>query len=97
NTRLPWFWSMDVRQETDVGEWVEDSKAQKTRWVEELQCLQVEMESAVMYLKHQERAWQDKGETIDSQPQPGHAAWMARQSAMWCSMAAQAESPFTAL
>ncbi|KAF8265898.1 hypothetical protein EI94DRAFT_1587397, partial [Lactarius quietus] len=47
--------------------------------------------------EHQERAWQDKGETIDSQSQPGHAAWTARQSAMWCSMAAQAESTFTAL
>ncbi|KAF8257904.1 hypothetical protein EI94DRAFT_1626518 [Lactarius quietus] len=24
NARLPWFWSMDVRQDTDVGEWMED-------------------------------------------------------------------------
>ncbi|KAF8266109.1 hypothetical protein EI94DRAFT_1701995 [Lactarius quietus] len=51
NTRLPWFWSMDVWWDTDVGEWMEDffrvhwlqAKAQKTQWVEELQCLQVEM------------------------------------------------------
>ncbi|KAF8262977.1 hypothetical protein EI94DRAFT_1704357 [Lactarius quietus] len=24
NARLPWFWSMDVQQDTDVGEWMED-------------------------------------------------------------------------
>ncbi|KAF8274185.1 hypothetical protein EI94DRAFT_1562258 [Lactarius quietus] len=68
NTTLPWFWTMDVQQDTDVGEWMEDffrvhwlqAKAQKMRWVEELQCLQVEMELAVRYFKHQERAWKDK-------------------------------------
>ena len=24
NKPLPWFWTMDVRQDTDVGEWMED-------------------------------------------------------------------------
>ncbi|KAF8258336.1 hypothetical protein EI94DRAFT_1622901, partial [Lactarius quietus] len=73
------------------------AKAQKMRWIEELQCLQVEMESVVRYFKHQERAWLEKREVIDSHSQPRHAAWAARQSAMWCSMAAQAESTFTTL
>ncbi|KAF8262963.1 hypothetical protein EI94DRAFT_1599917, partial [Lactarius quietus] len=41
--------------------------------------------------------WKDKGEIIDSQSQPGHATWVARQSAMWHSMADQAEFTFTAL
>jgi hypothetical protein len=67
------------------------------RWIEELQCLQVEMESAVRFFRHQERAWQEKGELIKPQSQPGHAAWAARQSSMWSSMAVQAESKFTAL
>ncbi|KAF8261036.1 hypothetical protein EI94DRAFT_1427548, partial [Lactarius quietus] len=70
------------------------AKAQKMRWIEELQCLQVEMELAVRHFKHQERAWLEKREVFDSHSQPGHAAWAARQSAMWCSMAAQAESTF---
>jgi hypothetical protein len=73
------------------------TKAQKMRWIEELQCLQVEMESAVRFFKHQERVWQAKEELIEPQLQPGHAAWAARQSAMWCSMAVQAESKFTTL
>ena len=73
------------------------ARAQKMRWVEELQCLQVEMESAVRYFTHQEQIWEAKGVVIDSQLQPGHAAWAARQSAMWHSMATHAESRFTTL
>ncbi|KAI9431446.1 hypothetical protein BJY52DRAFT_1131837 [Lactarius psammicola] len=30
------------------------AKAQKMRWIEELQCLQVEMGSAVRFFRHQE-------------------------------------------
>jgi hypothetical protein len=73
------------------------AKAQKMRWIEELQCLQVEMESAVRYFQHQEKYWQEKQELIDPQLQPGHAAWAARQSAMWHSMAMQADSRFNGL
>src|ERR1700761_5529445 len=122
NKPLPWFWTMDVRQDSDVGEWMEDctslsvhlcliyvtfnsvyrvhwlrAKAQKMRWVEELQCLQVEMESAVRFFRYQGQIWDAKEEAIDLQSQPGHAAWAARQSAMWCSLAAQAESKFSTL
>ncbi|KAI9445916.1 hypothetical protein H4582DRAFT_2052055 [Lactarius indigo] len=109
NKSLPWFWTMDVRRDADVGEWMEDSlyavyqvhwlqaKAQKTRWIEELQCLQVEMGSTVRFFRHQEQFWQAKQEFIEPESQPGHAAWAARQSAMWSSMAMQAESKFTAL
>jgi hypothetical protein len=67
------------------------------RWIEELQCLQVKMESAVRFFRHQEQVWQAKLELIEPQLQPGHAAWAARQSAMWSSMAMQAESKLTAL
>jgi hypothetical protein len=67
------------------------------RWIEELQCLQVEMESAVRFFRHQEQFWQAKWELIGPQSHPGHGAWAARQSAMWSSMAIQAESMFTAL
>jgi hypothetical protein len=73
------------------------AKAQKTRWVEELQCLQVEMESAVKFFQHQEQFWQEKQELIDPLSQAGHAAWAARQSAMWHSMAMQAGSRFNNL
>ena len=67
------------------------------RWIEELQCLQVEMESAVRFFRHQEQVWQEKEKLIEPQSLPGHAAWAARQSAMWHSMAAQAESKFITL
>ncbi|KAH9048382.1 hypothetical protein EDB84DRAFT_1434385 [Lactarius hengduanensis] len=105
NKLLPWFWTMDVRRDADIGEWMEDfyrvhwlrAKAQKMRWIEELQCLQVEMESAVRFFRHQEQFWQEKQELIDPQSQPGHAVWAARQSAMWGSMAIQAGSKFSAL
>jgi len=40
-------------------------KAQKTQWIEELQCLQVEMESAVRYFRHQEQFWKEKHELIE--------------------------------
>jgi hypothetical protein len=73
------------------------AKAQKMRWIEELQCLQVEMESAVRFFEHQEQVWRGKEEGIVSESQPGHAAWAARQSAMWHSMATEAESTFTTL
>ena len=73
------------------------AKAQKTRWIEEIQCLQVEMESAVRFFQYQERFWREKQEIIDIQTQPGHAAWAARQNSMWRSMATQAESRFTDL
>lgn len=73
------------------------AKAQKMRWIEELQCLQVEMESAVRFFRHQEQFWQAKLEFIEHQSQPGHVVWAARQSAMWSSMAMQAESKLTAL
>jgi hypothetical protein len=66
------------------------------RWIEELQCLQVKMESAVRFFRHQEQVWQAKLELIEPQSQPWHAVWAARQSAMWSSMAMQAESKFTA-
>ena len=113
---------MDVRQDSDVGEWMEDctsfsghsylihvtfhlvyrvhwlqAKAQKMQWVKELQCLQVEVESAVRFFRHQEQFWHVKEEDIDSQSLPGYTAWAARQSAMWCSSATQAESRFTTL
>ncbi|KAH9069437.1 hypothetical protein EDB83DRAFT_2314461 [Lactarius deliciosus] len=105
NESLPWFWTMDVRGDADVGEWMEDfyqvhwlrARAQKMRWIEELQCLQVEMGSTVRFFRHQEQFWQAKQELIEPKSQPGHAAWAARQSTMWSSMAMQAESKFTAL
>jgi hypothetical protein len=122
NKSLPWFWTMDVRGDADVGSWMEDcasfsvficsmkisfgtvyrvhwlrAKAQKMRWVEELQCLQVEMDSAVRFFRHQGQVWHEKEEVTDSESQPGHAAWAARQSEMWYSMATQAESKFTTL
>jgi len=73
------------------------AKAQKTRWIEELQCLQVEMESAVRFFQHQEQFWNEKQELIEPQSQPGHAAWAARQSAMWHSMATETGSRFNDL
>ena len=73
------------------------AKAQKMRWIEELQCLQVEMESAVRFFRHQERFWQEKLECIEPQSKPGHAAWAVRQSSTWSLLAVQAESKFTAL
>ncbi|KAH9065018.1 hypothetical protein EDB87DRAFT_1556114, partial [Lactarius vividus] len=105
NKSLPWFWTMDVQRDANVGEWMEDfywvhwlqAKAQKMRWIEELQCLQVEMQSAIRFFRHQEQFWHAKQELIEPQSQPGHAVWAARQSTMWGSMAIQAESKFTAL
>ena len=73
------------------------AKAQKMRWIEELQCLQVEMESAVRFFRHQEQLWQENENLMEPQSHPGHAAWAARQGAMWHSMAVQAESKFTTL
>ena len=70
------------------------AKAQKARWIEELQCLQIEMESAVRFFQHQGQFWKEKQELIDPRSQPGHAAWAARQSAMWHSMAMQTDSRF---
>ena len=67
------------------------------RWIEELQCLQVEMESAVRFFRHQEKFWLAKLELIEPQSQPGHAAWAARQSSTWGAMAIQAEFKFTTL
>ena len=73
------------------------AKAQRMRWIEELQCLQVEMGSAIRFFRHQEQFWIAKQNIIEPLLQPGHSAWAARQSAMWSSMATQAESKFTAL
>ena len=73
------------------------AKAQKTRWIEEIQCLQVEMESAVRFFQYQEQFWQKRQELTDLRTQPGHAAWAARQKSMWHSMAVQAESRFNDL
>lgn len=73
------------------------AKAQKMRWIEELQCLQVKMESAVRFFRHQEQFWQEKKTFVEPLSQPGPAAWAAKQSAMWCSMATQAESQFATL
>jgi len=42
-----------------------ESKAQKSRWIKELQCLQVEMESALRFFQHQERFWQEKQMLVD--------------------------------
>src|SRR6266702_7110912 len=50
------------------------AKAQKMRWIEELQCLQVEMESAVRFFRHQEQFWQVKQELLEPWSQSGHAA-----------------------
>lgn len=55
------------------------------------------MESAVRFFTHQEQSWKAKRKLIDPLLLPGHDAWAARQSAMWCSMAMQAKSTFTAL
>jgi hypothetical protein len=55
------------------------------------------MGSAVRFFRHQERVWQENEEIIEPQSQPGYAAWAARQSAMWHSMAVQAESKFMTL
>ena len=73
------------------------AKAQKAWWIEELQCLQVEMESTVRFFQHQEKFWREKQELIEPRSQPGHAAWAAKQSAMWRSMAMQANSRFNFL
>src|SRR5712692_2126469 len=125
NKLLPWFWSMDIWRDADIGAWMNDckciliyvcpdrcstsnlntvyrvhwlrAKAQNTQWIEELRCLQVKMESAVRFFQHQEQLWQEKQKFIESQSQPGHVAWAARQSAMWHSMAMQADSRFNDL
>jgi len=73
------------------------AKAQKARWIEELQCLQIEMESAVRFFQHKEKSWQEKQKLIEPQSQPGHVAWAAKQCAMWHSMAMQANSRFNFL
>jgi len=73
------------------------AKAQKTWWIKELQCLQVEMESAIRFFQHQEKFWQEKQEIIKPKSQPGPAVWAARQSAMWHSLATQAGSRFNDL
>ncbi|KAF8264982.1 hypothetical protein EI94DRAFT_1508725, partial [Lactarius quietus] len=73
------------------------AKAQKMWWIEELQCLQVEMESVVRFFRHQAQFWQSKMEHTDHRLQPGHAAWAERQILMWSSMPMQAESKFTTL
>jgi len=41
------------------------AKAQKTQWIKELQCLQVEMESAVRFFHYREQFWQEKQMLID--------------------------------
>jgi len=73
------------------------AKAQKTWWIKELQCLQVEIESAIRFFQHQEKFWQEKQEIIKPKSQPGPAVWAARQSAMWHSLATQAGSRFNDL
>jgi hypothetical protein len=55
------------------------------------------MESAVRFFQHQEQFWQEKQKLIEPRSEPGHAAWAARQSAMWHSMAMQANSRFNDL
>ena len=55
------------------------------------------MESAIRFFRHQEGVWHAKEGVINSHSQPGHTAWAARQSAMWDSMAIQAESKFSTL
>jgi hypothetical protein len=55
------------------------------------------MESAVKFFRHQSQFWKEKQELIEPQAQPGHSAWAARQSAMWDSMAAQANFRFNDL
>ena len=67
------------------------------QWIEELQCLQVEMESAVRFFQHQEQIRKKNQKLKEHQLQPGHAAWAARQSAMWHSMAMQMGSRFNDL
>ena len=73
------------------------AKAQKTWWIKELQCIQVEMESTVRFFQHQEQFWQEKQEAIEPTSQLGCTAWAARQSTMWNSMATQADSRFNNL
>ena len=111
NKSLPWFWSINVWKDANVGAWMNDcrcisavyrmhwlrAKAQKTRWIEEVQCLQIEMESAVRFFQNKEQFWQEKQRLIEPQSQPGHIAWAAKQSAMWHSMAIQADSRFNDL
>ena len=55
------------------------------------------MESAVRFFRHLEMIWHAKEEVVNHQSQSGHAAWAARQSAMWRAMVVQAESKFMAL
>lgn len=55
------------------------------------------MKSAVKFFRYQEEVWRAKEGVINSLSQPGHAAWAARQSAMWNSMAIQAEFKFSTL
>ncbi|KAH9168196.1 hypothetical protein EDB89DRAFT_1909473 [Lactarius sanguifluus] len=91
NKLLPSFWTMDVWRDANIGEWMEDlhwlqAKAQKMRWIEELQCLQVEMESAIRFFKHQEQSWQAKQELIEPQLQ-----------GMLCGQPDKAGSKFTTL
>ena len=55
------------------------------------------MGSAVRFFRHQEQFWQAKQELLKPRSHPGHSLWAAKRSAMWRSMAIQAESKFTAL
>src|SRR6266852_4250098 len=55
------------------------------------------MESAIRFFQHQEQSWRKKKELIEPRSQPGHAAWVARQCAVWNLMAMQADTRFNDL
>ncbi|TFK59885.1 hypothetical protein BDN72DRAFT_736269, partial [Pluteus cervinus] len=70
------------------------ARAQYYRWVEELSILSGEMEWIVRYFHHEFKRWDTLLQGARSKGEIGHAAFAAKQKAMWREFGTKAEDEF---
>lgn len=70
------------------------ARSQRQRWKEELTLVGYEMVWTVNYFKHQSQQWIDRRAAAMALNNSGAAAYASRKSAMWTSMATNAENEF---
>ncbi|KAI0705703.1 hypothetical protein C8Q76DRAFT_599067, partial [Earliella scabrosa] len=96
---LPWFWSLDVKGDSEGSAWMAEmyrvvwlrALARMKRWEEEIILVPLEMDRTCEWFLHLRQAWRHRRELDRG---PGYNAYAHRRMALWQGMHDHAKEVF---
>ncbi|KAI6153270.1 hypothetical protein BKA82DRAFT_4011589 [Pisolithus tinctorius] len=104
-THLPWFWSIDVLQDTESKSWMSEfyrihwlqAKSVKDRWEEEEELVISEFQWAISFFRFRAKEWHKIQMGNSAIGAPGVRCYAARQRMMYSRLAEHAERKWQAM